>query len=230
MGYFRWWEQCFRKDKDVAGVCKWVINSGSSRRRGGVSTAMRQETLTAEDSPGHSSKPCSLAWPTQRSCEVHALTALRSTGKAEVQRGSTQPARGCRAPGSWGEAAQGQRRFLTPLRSQGGRRHPRQVPLGSQGPSAHLSCAGSHHVARFAPKHAELLSRPQPRLHPPTFRVAGSGHSEGLTAPRAHVPSHLPLLPAQFPLPAACSSTSPAVQRPLLPRSRLHVTSPEKPS
>lgn len=77
-----------------------------------------------------------------------------------------------------GEAAQGQRRFLIPLRSQGCLRHHRQVPLGSQGPSAHLNRAASHHVARFAPKHAELLSRPQPWLHSPTLSVACSGHSE----------------------------------------------------
>lgn len=49
-------------------------------------------------------------------------------------------------------------------------------------------------------------------------------------APRAHTLSHLLLLHAQFPLPAALSSMSPAVQHPLLLCSQLCITSPEKPS
>lgn len=130
------------KDKEhyEVGVFKWIFNSGSSRRRGrNCSTTIKQETLIAEDMPGHSSNPCLIVWPTQQPCEAHLLTALLYTGKAEVQRQHlAQPAGVRRAPGGWGEPAQGQRRFLTPLRSQGCLQHHRQVRPEARGPTGTL--------------------------------------------------------------------------------------------
>lgn len=73
---------------------KWGYSSGYStlgaaEGGAGVSKTIKQETLIAEDMPGHSSNPCLIVWPTQQPCEAHLLTAVLYTGKAEVQRGST---------------------------------------------------------------------------------------------------------------------------------------------